>query len=462
MNAADKIGFFSGHRFQHSATQHKVVAYTGDGERLAGDFYARVAGIARHLRQRPEQRWALVCDDTFWFAVGFLALAQARKTLIFPQASGPANVAEAQAAAVLTDQPTRFPSFVSLDVAAVTASGTAVGTDLDDELLIELYTSGSTGRPKRVDKLLGQLRAEVAALEAQWGQTLGDAVVLATVPHHHLYGLLFRVLWPLWADRPFYAPTCAQAFEFNAAASRFGRCLMVSSPAFLTRITDFGRLQPPDVFRAVFSSGAPLPEATAAKIANESGRAAIEVYGSTETGGIAWRNWEPEVGQTPWHCFAGVEIAAPENTPGFLRVRSPWTWRADWVETGDLGQALPQRRFLLCGRADSVLKVEDKRVSLAEMERRLVAHEFVSEACLLVLKGKRSSVGAVVVLSPAGRRQLQQAGAQKVRKLLMEMLRAWYEPVLVPRKWRFVEGLPGNAMGKIERARLQALFTEHG
>ncbi len=462
MSAADQIGVFSGHRSQHSATQHKVVAYTGDGELLAGDFYARVAGIARHLRQRPEQRWALVCDDTFWFAVGFLALVQARKTLIFPQASGPANVAEAQAAAVLTDQPTRFSSFVSLDVAAITASGTPVGTDLDDELLIELYTSGSTGRPKRVDKLLGQLRAEVAALEVQWGQTLGDAVVLATVPHHHLYGLLFRVLWPLWAGRSFYAPTCAQAFEFNAAARRFGRCLMVSSPAFLTRVTDFGSLQPQDAFRAVFSSGAPLPETTAAKIANESGHAAIEVYGSTETGGIAWRKWEPEVGQTPWQSFAGVEIAAPENTPGFLRVRSPWTWRADWVETGDLGQALPQRRFLLCGRADSVLKVEDKRVSLAEMEQRLVAHEFVSEACLLILKGKRSSVGAVAVLSPAGRRQLQQVGAQKVRKLLMEMLRAWYEPVLVPRKWRFVEELPGNAMGKIEMARLQALFTERG
>lgn len=462
MNAADKIILFSGQRPQLSATQYKVVAYTGNGELLADDFHARVVGIARHLRQCPEQRWALVCDDTFWFAVGFLALAQACKTLIFPQASGPANVAEAQAAAVLTDQPTRFSSFVTLDVAAIPESGTAVGTDLDDELLIELYTSGSTGRPKRVDKLLGQLRAEVAALEAQWGQRLGDAVVLATVPHHHLYGLLFRVLWPLWAGRPFYTPTCAQAFEFNAAASRFGRCLMVSSPAFLTRITDFGRLQPPDAFRAVFSSGAPLPEATAAKIANESGRAAIEVYGSTETGGIAWRNWEPEVGQIPWHCFAGVEIAAPENTPGLLRVRSPWTWRTDWVETGDLGQALAYRRFLLRGRADSVLKVEDKRVSLAEMERHLVAHEFVSEVRLLVLKGKRSSVGAVVVLSPAGRRQLQQAGAQKVRKLLMEMLRAWYEPVLVPRKWRFVESLPGNAMGKIERARLQALFTERG
>ena len=462
MSAPDQVSLFPGQRHKVSVTQQKVVAFTESNDLLAGEFQQRVAGIARQLLQRPEQRWALVCDDTLWFATGFLALAQARKTLILPQASGPANVAEAQATAVLTDQPAHFPSFVSMDVTAVTESGAAapVVTDLDDKLPVELYTSGSSGRPKRVDKLLGQLRAEVAALEAQWGKTLGDAVVLATVPHHHLYGLLFRVLWPLWTSRPFYATTCAQPFEFNAAVRRFGGCLIVSSPVFLTRITDFGVLQPQDAFRAIFSSGAPLPETTAAKIAGESGRAAIEVYGSTETGGIAWRNWEPDAGQISWRSFAGVEIIAPETTPGLLRVRSPWTWRMDWVDTGDLGQARPQQRFLLCGRVDSVLKVEDKRVSFAEMEQRLVAHEFVSEARLLLLAGKRTSVGAVVVLNGTGRQYAEQAGTRRVRTTLTGMLRAWYEPVLMPRKWRFVEKLPGDAMGKVELARLQELFTE--
>ncbi len=460
MNAPDQVNSFADQRHRISDIQQRVIARGDSGDLLAGEFQRRVAGIAGCLLQRPEQRWALVCDDTLWFAAGFLALAQARKTLILPQTGGPESAAEAQAAAVLTDQPARFPSFASVDVTAVPEAGAPVSTDLDDALPVELYTSGSTGRPKRVDKLLGQLRAEVTALEARWGPALGDALVLGSVPHHHLYGLLFRVLWPLWAGRPLYAPVCAQAHEFKAAARRFGRCLIVSSPAFLTRVTDFAMLQPPDAFAALFSSGAPLPAATAAKIAGEMGRAAIEVYGSTETGGIAWRTWEPERGQTAWQPFAQLETALLGATPGLLRVRSPWTWKADWMDTDDLAQMLPQRRFLLCGRADSVLKVEDKRVSLAEMERRLVAHGFVSEARLLVLKGKRSSVGAVVVLSTAGRRQLGQTGTRSVRKALMDWLRAWYDPVLVPRKWRFREAMPDNAMGKIEQAELQALFTE--
>jgi acyl-coenzyme A synthetase/AMP-(fatty) acid ligase len=271
---------------------------------------------------------------------------------------------------------------------------------------------------------------------------------------------LFRVLWPLWAARPFYTLTCKQPFEFNAAARRFGRCVIISSPAFLTRITDFKSLQPAKVFGAIFSSGAALPEIAAEKIANEWGIAPIEVYGSTETGGIAWRTWEPGVGQTAWQPFKSVEVAAPEVEGGSLCVRSAWTWQTDWVDTGDLARVLTQGRFLLCGRADSVLKVEDKRISLTEMEARLVAHTLVNEVRLLILKSKRTSIGAVVVLSPAGRRRLKQAGTVKMRKLLMDSLRAWYEPVLLPRKWRFVQRLPDDAMGKVGMRALRALFTE--
>ncbi len=460
MNATENAHASSARWRTFSSPEHAAVAYTDTGVVSAGEFHRRVAGISRRLLQRPEQRWALVCDDTLWFATGFMALAQAHKTVILPQASSPGNVAEARAEAVLTDAPARFASFASMDVTAATESGVQLAADLDDGLLIEAYTSGSTGQPKCVDKQLEHFRAEIAVLDAQWGTLLGDGVVLASVPHHHLYGMLVRVLWPLWAGRPFYVPTCAQPFEFNAAAKRFGRCFIASSPAFLTRVTDFGLMQPKDNFVALFSSGAPLPEATAAKIAGEMGHAAIEVYGSTETGGIAWRSWQADAGQPAWGIFAQVETTLTETPRGRLRVRSPWTVRADWVDTGDLAQLLPQGRLQLFGRADSVLKVEDKRVSLVEMEQRLVAHEFVKDARLLLLEGKRRSVGAVVVLSDAGRRSLQQDGATGVRKLLVERLRNWYHPVLLPRKWRFVESLQRNDMGKTERAWLQALFME--
>ncbi|EQD44942.1 AMP-dependent synthetase and ligase, partial [mine drainage metagenome] len=158
-----------------------MVAYTENGVIDAVGFGRLVAGITLQVRNLPEQRWALVCQDTLWFAAGFLALTQASKTIILPQTNQPSSVQTARATAILTDQPMRFSSFVTLDPAQAADADGLGSMDLDPQLNIELYTSGSTGQPKRVDKYLGQLHAEVTELENMWGGMLGDAVVVATV-----------------------------------------------------------------------------------------------------------------------------------------------------------------------------------------------------------------------------------------------------------------------------------------
>ncbi len=72
---------------------------------------------------------------------------------------------------------------------------------IDPHAPLTLYTSGSSGTPKPIRKTLAQFNAEVHTLETQWGALVGDATVLGSVPHHHIYGLLFRVFWPLAAGR---------------------------------------------------------------------------------------------------------------------------------------------------------------------------------------------------------------------------------------------------------------------
>jgi len=445
-----------------SVRQH-IVAYTENGVIDAVGFGRLVAGITLQVRNLPEQRWALVCQDTLWFAAGFLALTQASKTIILPQTNQPSSVQTARATAILTDQPMRFSSFVTLDPAQAADADGLGSMDLDPQLNIELYTSGSTGQPKRVDKYLGQLHAEVTELENMWGGMLGDAVVVATVPHHHLYGLLFRFLWPWWMKRPFYTLTCTQPFMLSESARRFGRCVLVSSPAFLTRVTDDGVLTRGEAYPGLFSSGAPLPQETAIRLASQLGHPVIEVYGSTETGGVAWRSRNHPTDDQSWRPFPSVQTeisAAESDMPGRLRVCSPWTWHGEWVDTGDLSERHSRERFLLHGRADNILKVEDKRASLVEMQERLAAHELVSEARMVLLEGKRMSVGAVVVLNARGRNEAEREGVEAVRRELIKQLRVCYDPVLIPRKWRFVPLMPGNSMGKTEKAELQALFKE--
>jgi acyl-coenzyme A synthetase/AMP-(fatty) acid ligase len=242
------------------------------------------------------------------------------------------------------------------------------------------------------------------------------------------------------------------------AAAVHGDCAIVSSPAFLSRIADYADLPPADQVRAVFSSGAPLPDVAAQRLKEQWGHAAIEVYGSTETGGVAWRAWAGPEERPLWRPIEGVATELREETAGDrLWVKSGCTWAQDWAATGDLAKHRGDG-FELLGRADDVVKFEDKRVSLNEMRSRLLAHPWVSDARLLLLEGRRTFIGAVVILNDEGRAGLAASGKAAMNDTLREWMRKHYEALLVPRKWRFVDSLPDNDMGKIERARLQSLF----
>ncbi|HEX6550924.1 MAG TPA: class I adenylate-forming enzyme family protein [Gammaproteobacteria bacterium] len=423
-------------------------------------FWQRVNGLADAIAARSEQRWALVCEDSSWFAAGLFALAKAGRAIVLPQApqAGSLSASGAQIDAVLTDQSERFDDFAVLSTMDVAPAVSATPYMPDDNVLIESYTSGSSGTPKCVTKAFAQLRLEIAALEREWGTRLGDALVVGTVPHYHLYGLLVRILWPLLVGRTFFTKTCLQPPELRACAATH-RCIIVSSPAFLSRIGDCSELPPADRVNAVFSSGAPLPDAAAEMLQRDWGHAPIEIYGSTETGGIAWRAWSGASERALWQPVNGVQIELREEAAGQrLWVKSAFTWQGDWMATGDLARPHGDGRFALLGRADDVVKFEDKRVSLGEMRSRLVTHAWVDDARLLLVPGRRTVIGAVVILSPQGRAALDAYGRLTVRDALRNLLRESYEAILIPRKWRFPETLPDNDMGKIEHARLQRLF----
>lgn len=436
-----------------AVSEHQAVDQTA--------FWQRVHGLRAALASHPARRIALVCDDSSWFAAGMLALAQAGRTCVVPQApqAGSLTASGAQVDAVLTDRPAAFREFATLALGDAPPAGDDTASLPQDDVHIECYTSGSAGMPKCVRKTFGQLRREVATLEQQWGQQLGDALVLGTIPHYHLYGTLVRVLWPLLAGRTFVTHTCAQPAELRHWAAQ-RRCVIVSSPAFLQRIATPAELPPAAQVAAVFSSGAPLADSCAERLQHDWGHAPIEIYGSTETGGIAWRAWSGSAERRYWRRLPSVQTELRAEPAGpRLWVRSGFTWQSDWMATGDLAHLHADGRFTLLGRADDVVKLEDKRVSLSEMRTRLMAHAWVANVRLLLLAGSRHSIGAVVILNAAGRKQLATDGRLAISRELRNWLRRSYEPVLLPRKWRFPDTLPDNDMGKIEHASLQQLFA---
>ena len=447
-----------GMRILHGEGLASVSGAHGAVSRAA--FRRRVQALRAVLDLHPARRWALVCDDAGWFGAGLLALAGRGREVVLPQAPQAGALQDIGMDAVLTDRPEAFTGIPMVAVAEPGDDFEAPPPTPDDDIRIEFYTSGSSGAPKCIPKAFAQLRLEVEALERQWGAGLGAAWVVGTVPHHHLYGLLFRVLWPLSAGRTFHSQMCLQPAELRAAVGAEA-CTIVSSPAFLSRVQAVADLPPAAQVSTLFSSGAPLPDDAARSLQQDWGRAAIEVYGSTETGGIAWRAWDGAERRPWWRPIEGVLIDIREDEVGpRLWAKSGCTWRHDWMPSGDLARLGTDGRFALQGRADDVLKFEDKRVSLNEMRTHLVSHPWVADARLLLLPGKRQQIGAVVVLRAEGRASLESEGKRALQERLREALRERYEALLLPRKWRFPEALPDNAMGKTEQARLLALFED--
>jgi len=326
-----------------------------------------------------------------------------------------------------------------------------VPLDLDATRLV-VFTSGSTGEPAAIEKRLRQLDAEVHALERALGDGLEGVAVHGTVSHQHIYGLLFRVLWPLAAGR---AIVPRAFFPEDLLAAMDGHdAVLVASPAHLKRLPE--QLDWPSLhgrLRAVFSSGGALPAEAAHDVARLLGVPPTEILGSSETGGIAWRRWDQE--QPAWQPLPGVEWQLAQ---GVLEVRSPHLAEPAWWRSQDRAEADGEGGFRLLGRADRIVKVEERRVSLDALEGQIRAHPAVREARVLLLGGHRSALAAVVVVEAGVPLPDDAPSRRALANTLSRHLSEAQDAVTRPRRWRFVAAMPANAQGKVTEAALTALF----
>ena len=326
-----------------------------------------------------------------------------------------------------------------------------------------LFTSGSSGQAKAITKSLQQLQTEIETLENYWGQQLGQADVLSTVSHQHIYGLLFRVLWPLTSGRCFYSEMYLSPEPLLKVSNTLS-AYWVASPAQLKRLDELTPWQDISHLLAIFSSGGMLPTESAKQIYKCSNHKVLEIYGSTETGGIAWRQ---SVDDELWQSFDGINISVDDE--GISRLTSPLMERSS-IERLSIEQApfiLDDRiqlakngHFALLGRLDRIVKVEEKRLSLDQLEQTLNAFDWIQQSYTLLLADKRDKIAAVLVLTETGKAFLQQQGRGELIKTLRKQLMQGFESVVLPRKWLFIQSLPLTVQGKINRELLVQLLSQ--
>ncbi|WP_025110238.1 acyl-CoA synthetase family protein [Pseudomonas sp. H1h] len=410
-------------------------------------LHEQALSVAAGLQARGVQRMAVHLDDAADLGIALLGAWRAGVSVLLP-ADLQAQTRQRWSSEVdlwLTDQP----ADVHLNDLL---QPPLPGAELDlEQCRLSLCTSGSSGEPKRIDKTLHQLANEVEALEQLWGADLGEAWIIGSVATQHIYGLLFRVLWPLCAGRPFVRKQLAFPEDLQRASREHPAFAWVGSPALLKRMGDNLDWPALSAVRRVFSSGGALPADAAQSLQQRLQQWPTEILGSSETGGIAWRQ-----GTNLWQPFAGVALT--QDRDGALLIASPYLPAGHVEHTADAARIAADGRFELLGRLDRIVKLEEKRISLPMLEQALVAHDWVAEARLGVVQENRAVLGALLVLSENGLFALREHGRRSLTEALRKHLSQHCEALALPRRWRLLRQLPMNAQGKLPQAEVDALL----
>jgi len=274
-------------------------------------FYAAVKSWVNKLQSQSVQRYALFTEDAYPFAVMLFALFHAGKEVWIPGNNRPGTALQLQQlnCQLIGDWDSTRQFDYCLE--STECSGLALLPLDPEETKLVLFTSGSTGHPKPVDKQLIQFQFEIATLEKQWGKQLANAAALATVSHQHIYGLLFRVLWPLSAGRCFHSD-CYINPETLVKGAQDEAAYWIASPAHLKRLDQDSPWEGIASLCAIFSSGGALQHKVSQQILACSGQPVLEIYGSTESGGIGWRLQANEP-DTPWTLFEGMSLTQTDD-----------------------------------------------------------------------------------------------------------------------------------------------------
>jgi len=429
-------------------------------------FRRDVAGLRERIGSEPDGAWVLLTEDAYAFAVGLFALWHAERRAISPPNRQPSalRALHTRSAGVLSDRADWFPETSVLHpIEGIEPADPDALTPLQpNALAMELFTSGTTGGEKPVAKRIRHLEDEIRELHTTWNSLVGAAAFFSTASHQHVYGLLFGVLWPLCAGNAIQRHHYLHPSELVPRMHETGDCVLVSVPTQLKRLARHTHLSTlRGACRAIFSSGGPLAAGVAHDIAGTLGAPPIEVLGSTETGGIAWRSQRPEQAQCSWTPFDAVRIDC-DGDEKLLRVRSPFVS----VDTGEKGFATGDRvsvhsdgSFDLEGRSDQIAKIGEKRLDLTRMAAELGAKPSVAEVALTAIdRDAELRVAAAIVPSAEGRKLIQRKGERAFIRALRACLAGAWDPVLHPRYWRFVSKLPANQQGKLTLDALRNLF----
>ena len=432
------------------------------------DFLIDTAKLRKYIESTGADEFVLHCEDYWYFLCTFVALLQCKKAAYLTQNITPSFMADVRKPGMifLTDQNIADPSAPAVADAVLIQklveeselpSETEFRTTPEingEETRIFLFTSGSTGKPKAVPQRMKEFEEDNAFIISKWAGEFTNRKLLTTVSQHHIYGFLFGISLPFTLGCPFRRNRVEFPEEFEKLTDV--SYILIATPAFLKRTVEVeDKLAMKNVW--IFTSGGAVSEELAVQTEKVFGFCPLEVYGSTETSGIAYRQQNKD--KLVWTPFANAKIWLGDD--GCLRIISPYIKNPEGFATADLAEIFEDGRFLLKGRSDSIVKIEEKRISMTEVENRLLETGLVEDVKVVAMMNDvRQYLAAAVVLNAKGREQFKDTEKYLINRWFHDFLMKYFENVVIPKKWRFMDKLPVDVQGKKHKLEIMALFEE--
>ena len=415
--------------------EHKIFV---NPEMDFGEFKKYVFAQKSEFEKNKEEDVVLFCDDYFEYAVNFFAAIFAHKNIYLLTDKTRLEMLDFEY--FLPEKPNAFEGVFDDKINS-------------NDIKINLFTSGSTGVPKNIIKTLKNLEIEAQATIDDFDLP-ENGIIASTTSSAHSYGLAFNFILAFYGNFSINR----ERIEFP---EQFKPCdILISTPSFMEKLYkyDFVFETPP---KKIFLAGAKLKSEVYEYFARFSD--VIDIYGSTETGNIAYKR-----GGNIFTLISGVDIELGENNQ--IVVKTPFCPfekmpLSDIIEKvsdqnpensanisrkgektltptpSPKGRGESSNKFILKKRTDRIVKIQEKRISLDELEINMKKHPAVEDCYCFMYDEKLCC--AVVCRDP---------GVNDFKKYLSKFSE------ILPKKWRILDEIPKTQNGKIDSAKLRKIF----
>ena len=349
-----------------------------------------------------------------------------------------------------------------------------------DDLAAILYTSGTTGRSKGAMLTHGNLAANAVTLKSYWGWRSGDDgrdVLIHALPIFHVHGLfvashgaLLAGARMLWLGR--FDPTKVVALLPRAT-------VFMGVPTLYTRLLAEEALTPQACSRMrLFTSGsAPLAAETHQEFQHRTGHRILERYGMTETGMLTSNPLHgerragsvgPALPEVSVRVVDDAGASCPAGTIGHVIVKGPNVFPGYWrmpeknaeeftgegyFRTGDLGSISSDGYLTIAGRSKDLIISGGYNVYPKEIEIAIDELPGVRESAVVGVPHPDFGEAVTAVVVP------RQDGAKASEETIIDALKQKLANFKVPKRVYFVDELPRNTMGKVQKNVLRERYA---